>query len=171
MVTLDQFNLSVFEANIFTGPNGECFNRFVVLDADGNQIGDDKALWARLKKKLEEAMRDPALINSTRSRRLERRVRQLTRPTEVELVNPPSAGHSVLTIVASDRPGLLARIGLLFIKLGVSVTDARISTLGDRVEDSFHIVDSNGQPISNQQSIYELENHVRQELDRQAQND
>ena len=55
--------------------------------------------------------------------------------------------------------------------VGVSVTDARISTLGERVEDSFHIVDAQGRPIRNKQRIYELENHVRQELDRQANND
>ena len=51
----------------------------------------------------------------------------------------PDWDHSVLKVVTSDRPGLLARLGLLLVELGISVQRAHITTLGERVEDMFHI--------------------------------
>ena len=51
----------------------------------------------------------------------------------------PDWDHSVLKVVTSDRPGLLARLGLLFVELGLSVQRAHITTLGERVEDMFQI--------------------------------
>ena len=51
----------------------------------------------------------------------------------------PDWEHSLLTVVTSDRPGLLARLGLLFVELGLSVQRAHITTLGERVEDMFQI--------------------------------
>lgn len=169
VTTLDRFNLSVWEANIFTGPNGECFNRFVVLDEDGNQSAD-KALWQRVENALETALRAPERIDP-HSRLIPRRVRQLMRHSEVRLQTDAGAHASELNITASDRPGLLARIGLLFVELELSLVDARITTLGDRVEDTFLITDRNGNTITDQQQVYELENHIRQALDRDASGD
>ncbi|MFK7914046.1 MAG: [protein-PII] uridylyltransferase [Pseudomonadales bacterium] len=164
VTTLDRFNLSVWEANIFTGPNGECFNRFVVLGEDG-QASEDKALWQRVQNALEKNLAQPQNVD-TNSRLLPRRIRQLMRESEVSLRTAQDAAASELNIIASDRPGLLARIGLLFVELKLSVIDARITTLGDRVEDSFLITDNHGKPITDQQRVYELENHIRQAIDR-----
>ncbi|MEX1058572.1 MAG: ACT domain-containing protein, partial [Natronospirillum sp.] len=55
--------------------------------------------------------------------------------------------RTVVQIITTDRPGLLALIGEAFIDLGVNLLNARISTLGERVEDVFFVVDSNNQPI------------------------
>ena len=62
---------------------------------------------------------------------------------------------------------MLARLGRLFQELGLSVISARITTLGERVEDVFYIVDESGKPIRNRERIYLLENTLRQKLDNQ----
>ena len=77
------------------------------------------------------------------------------------------ANYTELTIIASDRPGLLASIGLLFLELGVTVLSARIVTLGERVEDVFYILDANGHLIDDKEQAYTLENTLRQRLDSQ----
>jgi [protein-PII] uridylyltransferase len=100
-------------------------------------------------------------------RRTSRRLRQLTRATEVKLRNRRGTRHTELTIVASDRPGLLATIGQLFHELGLSVQSARISTLGERIDDVFDIVDEDGKAIRDRERIYLLENTLRQRLDNQ----
>ena len=69
-------------------------------------------------------------------------------------------------MIASDRPGLLATIGQLLAELRINISSARIATLGDRVEDSFEIQNTEGEPFTDPQIIYDLENHIRQELDR-----
>ena len=60
-------------------------------------------------------------------------------PTQATLTTAPGAAVSTLRVVCSDRPGLLARLGLLFVELGIVVLRARITTLGERVEDVFEI--------------------------------
>lgn len=55
---------------------------------------------------------------------------------------------SVLEVIAPDRPGLLARIGGIFLDFDLSVQNAKIATLGERVEDVFYITDARNQPLA-----------------------
>jgi [protein-PII] uridylyltransferase len=48
----------------------------------------------------------------------------------------------------SDRPGLLSRISAAMVACGVRIHDARIATLGDRVEDAFILSDKQNRPLS-----------------------
>ena len=54
----------------------------------------------------------------------------------------------MLEVIAPDRPGLLARIGGLFLDFDLSVQNAKIATLGERVEDVFFVTDAQNQPLS-----------------------
>jgi [protein-PII] uridylyltransferase len=120
---------------------------------------------ARIVEQLTRELHDPAEYPRIMKRRVPRRLKQLTRATEVSLRNRRGARHSELTVVAADRPGLLATVGILFYELGVSVHSARINTLGERVEDVFFVTEANGKPIRDRERIYMLENTLRQRLD------
>ncbi|MEM6709488.1 MAG: [protein-PII] uridylyltransferase [Pseudomonadota bacterium] len=165
LVTLiDRADLSIYDARLVTSDDGRCCNQFVILDEDGNAI--DPTRRNQLSDRLRSALNGETPLAGTRSKRLSRRARQLTRPTEVRIENEPQSDSSTLRIIASDRPGLLAIIGQLLAELRINITTARITTLGDRVEDSFDIQATDGEPIVDPQHIYEIENHMRQELDR-----
>jgi UTP:GlnB (protein PII) uridylyltransferase len=63
-------------------------------------------------------------------------------------VDDDTRNLSVLEVVSLDRPGLLARIGEVFVEYGVMLQAAKIQTLGERVEDVFFITDTQRQPIA-----------------------
>jgi [protein-PII] uridylyltransferase len=167
VAALSQLELSVHDANIHTADNGLCLNTYVVLDEDGGPPTREAGKREYILTAVRRELRNPADYPNVVKRRTSRRLRQLTRATEVKLRNRRGTRHTELTIVASDRPGLLATIGLLFHELGLSVQSARITTLGERIDDVFDIVDESGKAIRDRERIYLLENTLRQRLDNQ----
>jgi [protein-PII] uridylyltransferase len=75
---------------------------------------------------------------------------------------------SVLEVSSPDRPGLLARIGRIFVQFDVEIQAAKIQTLGERVEDVFFITDVKHQPITDATLRDAIQQAIRQELDEQA---
>ena len=80
-------------------------------------------------------------------RRTSRALKQFRKKTEVSLTNQPTDTFTVLEVVAPDRPGLLAVLANTFEDLQIHMLAAKITTLGERVEDVFHIVDNQEQKI------------------------
>ena len=56
-------------------------------------------------------------------------------------------GRTQLALIGPDRPGLLARVALVFHNLGIRVHAARIATFGERAEDFFELSDPADQPL------------------------
>ncbi len=138
-ITLDALNLQIHDASISTTASGLCFNSYVTLDEAGRPIGRDATRCNRVRAALVKRLAAPNPRRGAPRRRVARRLRQFVIPTEATLTTAPGAASSTLRVVCSDRPGLLARLGLLFVKLGIVVLRARITTLGERVEDVFEI--------------------------------
>ena len=136
-----------------------------MLNEQGNPVGFQAPQAAVLiAKQLTEDLSNPGGYQAVVNRRLPRHLKQLVRPTQVRISSPTKA-YSELTVIAADRPGLLARIGQLFAELSIEVLSARITTLGERVEDVFTIRVPNGNAIVDRERIYLLENTLRQRLD------
>ena len=130
-------------------------------EAPANRQSDRDALQSQLTKILSETDGLPSVAK----RRLPRQLKQLPTTTIVKISNATGTTASELNLITADRPGLLASVGLLFAELGLSVLNARITTLGERVEDVFSIHDRSGLPITSEEEIYLLENTIRQRLD------
>jgi [protein-PII] uridylyltransferase len=167
VIALSQLGLSVFDANIHTAADGLCLNTYVVLDSGGHPLPRDAERREQLSARLADELKSPEKLSRGSRRQLPRQLRQFTHPTVVKLVTPTGAQHSQLTIIASDRPGLLATIGMLFTELDLVVLSARIATLGERVEDVFEIQGRDEKPIEDPEAVYVLENTLRQNLDQQ----
>ncbi len=169
---LSQLGLSVHDANIHTSDNGWCVNSFIVLDEDGRPPGRRAAERERLIDSLTGTLSDPELELTPPKRRVSRQLKQLPTPTEVTLKQTEGERCYEMSLIAADRPGLLASIGMLFADLGIDLIDARIATLGERVEDTFTIRDA-GAPenASVEERAYLLTNALRQGLDSQISRD
>jgi [protein-PII] uridylyltransferase len=163
VIAMDQLGLSIHDARIHTSENALCFNTYIVLDETGQPLGADTRRKRHIRDVLTERLTNPQ--TAVVQRRIPRRLKQFQRPTTAHLTNPLEAPYSVLEIVASDRPGLLARLGVIFIDLDIGVHAARITTLGERVEDVFFIRGRDNRQIRDEQTIERLTTTICRRLD------
>ena len=166
VVALNQLGLSVVDATVNTGPSGICLDTYTVLTSEGNPVDREPEERHRISSLIKRAILDPGAIGRTKSRFLTRRQRELPRSTEVRVKSDIGERESTITILASDRPGLLATIAELFVELELQVSAARITTLGERVEDTFVVCTNGGGAIANGEATYQIENSIRQGIDR-----
>ena len=164
VVALDHLGLHVVDASIATSANDFCFNSYIVLEDDSNPVRKSER-----KREVYESLRH-ALTQGTRPsssppRKISRRLKQFVTRTKVIITNPNDSAESILQIVSSDRQGLLSMIGSLFVELGIVVHQARITTLGERVEDVFHISDVEGNPIRDRTRINEIVSRLEERID------
>jgi [protein-PII] uridylyltransferase len=68
-------------------------------------------------------------------------------PTQIAFTEDLLRGHTILELIAGDRPGLLSEVGKVLLAGRVDVVTARILTIGERAEDVFHVTDDRGQPL------------------------
>ena len=68
--------------------------------------------------------------------------------TELYFHEDPQNRYSILELIATDRPGLLSKVGQAFETCKIKLCNARISTIGSRAEDIFYITDPTDQPLS-----------------------
>lgn len=80
-------------------------------------------------------------------RRTPRQLKHFAFPTEVTFSNDTINQRTVMEVITPDRPGLLARVGQVLLEHRVRLTNAKIATLGERVEDVFFVTDEHGEPI------------------------
>lgn len=165
VVSLSQFELSVVDATINTSTRGVCFDTYTVLDQDGNPLAPESPLRERIAEGLRDNIVKRKIPKLNNNRLLPRQLRDMSHATEVSLKPTGDDESSTLIILASDRPGLLATIGLLFAELGLQLLSARITTLGERIEDTFVIQTSDGAPVAAGEDTYTLEQSIRQRLD------
>jgi [protein-PII] uridylyltransferase len=143
---LDQKNLSIHDAQIMNSRNDYVLDTFIVLEPNGEPISPNRT--ATIKKALEKALQEPGKL-VLRSKPLSRRHRQFSVPTRVVFL--PHKGenrHTLLELTALDTPGLLARIGAVFQQCGLSLHAAKITTIGERVEDFFSLTTLAGEPLN-----------------------
>ncbi|MEW6690736.1 MAG: ACT domain-containing protein, partial [Pseudomonadota bacterium] len=93
--------------------------------------------------------------------RLSRRVRHFPIAPEVDIRPDERGAYHALTIVASDRPGLLYRVARLLTGYRINLHSAKINTLGDRAEDVFLI---SGAALSDEKTVLRLEQELYAEL-------
>ncbi len=143
---LDELQLQVVNARIVTGESQMCYDSFIVLNMDGERIGDEERK-RQISEQIRSALHNPSKQRKRFPRRVSRQLTQFVRPATLKLTSPNDEGKSTLELVVSDRPGLLALIAETFVELDVELHEARIATLGERVEDLFVISDLNGKPL------------------------
>ncbi|SDX07010.1 [protein-PII] uridylyltransferase [Marinobacter mobilis] len=162
---LEQLNLNIADARISCGDGPYSISSYVVLDEKGHPLGIDPARKERVRKRLIEELDDPEDYPDIIHRRTPRKLKHFAFPTEVTFSNDTINQRTVVEVVTPDRPGLLARIGQVFLEHRVRLTNAKIATLGERVEDVFFVTDETGNPICDPQICESLQKDLCNMLD------
>lgn len=165
---LEQLNLNVQDARIYNSGTGFSLDTFFVLDNDGKPIGDDQQRIKEIQHYLKDHINQADNYIDIMQRRTPRQMRLFSTPTRTTLFTDVSRDHSVLEVLTPDRPGLLARIGKIFYDFGIQLQNAKIATLGERVEDVFFITNKHQQPIENPELCQAIQAAICKELDEQA---
>lgn len=164
VAALDQLHLTVLDARIITAKTHFSLDTYIVLDENGAPIHDEHRLGI-IRDTLVQTLSNPDRFPEIVQRRMPRQLKHFDVKTEVTISNDIVNQHTIVEVITLDRPGLLARIGRIFMEAGVNLQNARIATLGERAEDVFFITNKQQQPISDPAVCEQLADHLRQQLD------
>jgi [protein-PII] uridylyltransferase len=165
---LDHQNLSIQDAKIYNSTSDHTIDTFFVLNQDGKPLGDNASLLKKIQQALLDELRLVDNYSEIVSRRTPRRLKYFSMPTRTTLNTDTQRGCSVLEVISPDRPGLLASIGIIFMQFDIQLLNAKIATLGERVEDIFFITDNQGQAIKDLLLAENLQREICEQLDKRA---
>jgi [protein-PII] uridylyltransferase len=163
---LEQLNLSIHDARIYYGSDGMSLDTYYVLDFGGAAVEDMDRL-RHISRYLSDKLTPDAEHKAVVPRLTPRRVRSFRLATETNMSFDPIREVSVLEVMSLDRPGLLARIGEIFVEFGLICEAAKIQTLGERVEDVFFITNLQQQPIQDPDLAARIQAAICHKLDAQ----
>jgi len=142
ITTLTKLRLSIVHARVITSNKGHALDTFLVLDANGKAINDEKQceiVETELKHALEHPEEEIAIV----AQGLPRQIRELRVPIEIYFGISTVNNYTTLEIKAPDYPGLLASLANAFVDCSIAIHNARISSLGERAHNLFHISNLN----------------------------
>ena len=146
---LDQLGLTIFDAKIITTGNGFVLSSYHVLEQSGNPIKEQHR-QIQICAKLRECLLQPGTEPIAVQRREPRVIKHFTVPTQVYFHDDPHHRHTIIELIATDRPGLLSKVGQAFNRARIRLRNAKISTIGSRAEDIFYITNEDDQPITDE---------------------
>ena len=163
--TLDQLQLTIQDASLHSDTQDNTFDTFYVLDDNNKPFGHDKNMLERIQNTLSDALKNPNQSTFKVQRRTPRRLKHFSLGTIACLSNDIEKNTTVLEVITPDRSGLLANLGRIFMRFELRLLSAKISTLGERVEDVFHLVGTDYQPLSDPALCVQLRDAICNELD------
>ncbi|MEX1165512.1 MAG: [protein-PII] uridylyltransferase [Hydrogenophaga sp.] len=133
----DQSNFSILDARIHTTRNGRALDSFQIVAP--NLTEHYRELTSMIESRLATTIDARSALPAPTLGRVSRRVKSFPITPRVDLRPDDKAQRWLLSVSASDRNGLLYCVSRVLAQYEISVELARISTLGERVEDSFLI--------------------------------
>ena len=131
----DRAGFSILDAKIHTTRNGRALDTFQII----NPLVPDhnREFIGMVEAELPAAVESQAPLAPPRLGRVSRRVKSFPIAPRVDLRPDDKAQRWLLTVTASDRVGLLYSIARVLAAHGINLELAKVSTLGERVEDMF----------------------------------
>jgi [protein-PII] uridylyltransferase len=155
----DRAGYNIVEAKVHTTEHGYALDTFLVLGRGSGVHYRD--MIRILEKELMDELQPNAPLPSAHGGRLSRRVRHFPVSPVVDIRPDERGTYQVLSLIASDRPGLLYAVARILAAHRVSLHTAKINTLGDRAEDVFLV---SGETLTHPKAVLRLEQELLQTL-------
>jgi [protein-PII] uridylyltransferase len=133
----EEAGLSILDAKIHTAHNGYALDTFQVTSPILNE--HYREMVAMVEAELIRAIEDVTPLLPAGKGRVSRRVKSFPIAPRVDLRPDEKGQRWLLTVSASDRVGLLYSIARVLSHHRINLQLAKITTLGERVEDTFLI--------------------------------
>ncbi len=155
----DRAGFSILDARIHTATNGCALDTYQVVAT--SQPGHYRELTHMVESDLAHVLEASAPLPEPARKRVSRRVQSFPVAPRVTLRPDEKAQRWLLSISASDRAGLLYLVARILARHHLSVQLAKVSTLGERVEDSFLV---QGPELQNNARQIQIETELLQAL-------
>ena len=150
----DQAGFSILDARIHTTGDRRALDTFQVVSS--MLEGHDRELIHMVESELQHTLEAAGPLPPPSRGRISRRVKSFPITPRVHLAPDEKAQRWLLSISASDRVGLLYGVARVLAKHHINLKLAKISTLGERVEDTF-LIDGAELQENRQQIAFETE--------------
>ncbi len=165
VATLDRLGLAIQHARLLDGPHGSVVDSFEVIPAEGQRVVQAEHVEQRLQASLATADLDS--IHPAK-RTQPRHLRHFRIVPQVEFADADNE-RTLLSLVCTDRPGLLANVSRVLRSQRLRVHDARIATFGARAEDMFQISDERDRALQDDHQRQALRDALLAALDGEPQ--
>ncbi len=133
----DQAGFGIVDAKIHTANNGYALDTFQVVNANMQDYHHE--LSSMVETDLLACLRADGPLPAPSKGRVSRRVKSFPMVPRIDLQPDEKAQRWLLSISASDRVGLLYSVARVLAKHRLNLHLAKVTTLGERVEDTFLI--------------------------------
>ena len=152
-------NFNIVEAKIHTTRHGYAVDTFLIMGH--GRAAHYRDMISLIETGLARELASNSPLSPPARGRISRRVRHFPVTPAVDFRPDERGTLYVLSVVASDRPGLLYGIARVLARYNVNLRTAKINTLGDRAEDVFLVT---GESLSIQRVVLMLEQDLLEEM-------
>jgi [protein-PII] uridylyltransferase len=160
---IDNLGLSILDARIHQTKSGLAILVFVTGTRDEVEPTGESLEIQTVK--IREFLLTPPDHYTPSTKNLPRAYKQFKVPTTVAFSDNRELGHTTMDIVSQDRPGLLYHVSIALLECKVRLISAKVSTVGEKAEDTFFITDRDGQPVNSQDQKDCLQSRLIKYLD------
>jgi [protein-PII] uridylyltransferase len=133
----DQAGFSILDAKVHTARDGQALDTFQVVSSMLPE--HNRELVTMVQSELQHTIEKAGPLPAPSRGRVSRRVKSFPIAPRVNLAPDEKAQRWLLSISASDRVGLLYSVARVLARHKINLQLAKITTLGERVEDTFLI--------------------------------
>lgn len=154
-----RLSYNIMEAKVFTTQHGYALDSFIVMDTNGART-EYRDVMNYVEYELAQQLSNDDVPTAVSGGRISRQLKHFPFAPQIE-IEQDEKGQFVMSVIAGDRPGLLARIAMLLASHGIELYSAKINTLGAKAEDTFRI---GGETMKQRETLVSLKEALRRLL-------
>ena len=142
---VERLGLDIVDAKILTTKDKKAYNTISILQ-------DEKLNGVDLHQTIKKGLNAPEVNVAKPKQHYSHRY--FDHKTQITLSKDKKWNMTKLEVDTLDKVGILSNIAFIFHEMDISLVNARISTMGERVEDVFFVNNKDNQPLTAEQQAY-----------------